>query len=68
MNKIASNRFFISFYFFENFKRIPVIAVQAVLGAEPHKAQLVLQTAGNAVIGQAIFHLKMSEIMRACMQ
>jgi hypothetical protein len=49
---------------FVRLKEIAVEPVQAVPGAEPHKAILVLHAAQDAVIRQAILYLVMPEIIR----
>src|ERR1044072_346113 len=40
---------------------IAVKAVQAIFGAEPHKAPLVLQTTDNSVVRQAVLYLVVTE-------
>jgi len=39
----------------KEFKGVAIPAIQAIRGAEPHKAVAILQNADNAIIWQSVF-------------
>ncbi len=51
----------------EDLKRITIKAVEAILGAEPHEAHLILHTAQHRIVRQPVFYLVMREVIRLAM-
>lgn len=47
----------------KNLKRVAVKPVEAVFGAKPQKAIFILQAADNRVVGEAILHLVVPEVV-----
>jgi hypothetical protein len=67
-DEIASNAVRIFGIVPENPETISVKSVQAINGSKPQEAILILQTAGNTVIGKAVFYKIVFEIKWLCMK